>query len=331
MSGVPTVSRVTGDVRALAGRGVLAEVAGAAEGEELKRLRAAVYGIAYPVVFKLLTRRLEFKRGHAACASSIQRMEADCLDRFHDDTEAVVEEVLRNAKVPIRNMEAWIGTRLTAATVNGYRRRRGERGALQRPRVSKWLGRELQEDPVLLDLAVEVLDFVGGDVTVGPEGWPVDRWVARRMAADGGDPDAVLRAVRVNLARVLAAMRTKPAWYESYVERPMGFKRLTAIPLPRLSVESSEDTLAVGTGQWDDPNAWMLERASIAVDRIEAGIAAGGDPGAVVVEVVRALFAEGTGSEHLHETPHHPDAADRAAHALADAEVVRAVLAAITT
>lgn len=263
----------------MARRGELAAYAGTVTGEARRRLRAATYELVQPVVFHQLTRRLELNRGHRACAVAVSRLDDPCLDRFHDDMDAVIEDVFRNARVPVHNLEGWVSRRLTLATVNGYRRRRGERGALQRPRVPRWLAARLGEDPALTALAVEVLEFVGNDATAGPRVWPTERWAEHRAAGDGWE--AAHRAVLRDLDTVLTAMRAKPAWFEAYVERPLGRKPHAALPLT-----PEEVPLPVVA----ETHGLLVELAGLAVDSIEDRLARGENPRRAVVDVVTAVF-----------------------------------------
>ena len=113
-------------VRDLARRGILADRARTASDAERGLLRAGGYALVWPVVFQRLTRRIELARGHPACASSVHRLEADCLDKFHDDVEAVLDDLLTSAKVPVVNLEGWIARRIGPAS----RPRRRPRGSL---------------------------------------------------------------------------------------------------------------------------------------------------------------------------------------------------------
>lgn len=280
------------DVREIARRGELAAYAGTVTGDARRRLRAATYEVVQPVVFHQLTRRLELARGHRACAVAVSRLDDPCLDRFHDDMDAVIDDVFRNARVPVHNLEGWVSRRLVLATVNGYRRRRGERGALQRPRVPKWLAARLGDDPALTALAVDVLEFVGNDASAGPRVWPTERWAEGRATGDRatgdwatGDWEAAHRAVLADLETVLTAMRARPAWYEAYVERPLGRKPHTAVPLP-----PDEIPLPVVA----EADGLLVELAGLAVDGIADRLARGENPRHAVVDVVTAVFGPGS-------------------------------------
>src|SRR5690606_10844668 len=200
-------------VRYLAQRGMLA--ARASDGSELERalLRRGAYEIVWPVVFDGLTRGLERHRGHRRCALGIEYLESECLDRFQDDVEAVVDDLLQYARVPVRNVEGWVRSRLIRATIDGNRRRRGERGALQRPRLPQWIERQIGEDRWLRALAMDILMWVGVPTTAGAELWPYAAWTDRR-AAITGDPASTERDVERDVERVLAIMRTNLRWYE---------------------------------------------------------------------------------------------------------------------
>src|SRR3712207_7455953 len=44
-------------------------------------------------------------------SSSLRQMTDDCFDRFEDDLEAVVSDVLGRATIPVENLDAWIRSR----------------------------------------------------------------------------------------------------------------------------------------------------------------------------------------------------------------------------
>jgi hypothetical protein len=275
-------------VRQLASRGELADHAAAASGDARRCLRASVFEIAQPVVFWHLTRKLERKRGHYRCATAVVHLEDQCLDRFHDDMDAVVDDVFRNAGIVITSLEGWIRSRLTHSTVDGYRRRRSERGALQRPRVPRWLAAALGDNHARMALAVDILDFVGTDTVVGPGIWPFEQWAERHIARSG-DPSTALQVVTRETEIVLSAMRCRPQWYADYVERPLGHKRPLSVPLPRFSSENGTELVLESAFRQEEPDV-LAEWAAVAVAAIDSRIAAGETPEAVVVDVVSAVF-----------------------------------------
>lgn len=289
-------------VRDLARLGVLSNYVESASDDERRRLRAEAYEIAMPVVFDQLTRGLELKRGHRRCAASVHGLEDDCLERFHNDMDAVLEYLFRRARVPILNLEGWIRTRLTAATIDAYRSRRGARGALQRPRVPGWLATRLDNDPELMTLAVDMLEFVGLEATAGMEVWPVSVWAARRVAP-GDDLEAAQRAVAKDIEAVLAAMRSRPKWYAAYVERPLGRKRAPLLMPPRSGPDATEEQVPSQTARDDAGDARVTELAAVAVVAIEARLARGEDPQTVVVDVLTTVFGSGVGAEDLDRRP----------------------------
>lgn len=292
----------TPSARELARRGDLVERAAVAAAAERRRLRTEMYEITQPVVFTQLTRKVEIKRGHTRCAVSVRMLEDDCLDRFHDDMDAVLDDVFRNASATISNLEGWVSKRLTAVTVDAHRRRRGERGALQRPRrIPGWLATSLGHDARLSELAADMLEFVGLDVTVGREVWPVDAWAARR-ATENGDYMAARRAVLRDVETVVAAMRRQPKWYDDYVERPLGRKRAPLLPGPRTGPGTEP------ASHEDPADARLTELAALAVAAIESRMARGEEPRIVVVDVLHTVF----GSRKM------PDAVDRTAVDLVD-------------
>jgi hypothetical protein len=277
-------------VRQLASRGELADHAASARGDDRRRLRASVFEIALPVVFWNLTRKVELRRGHYRCAIAVRHLDDQCLDRFHDDMDAVVDDVFRNARVPITSLEGWIRGRLTHVTIDGYRRRRSECGALQRPRVPRWLAAELGDNPVLMALAIDILDFVGTDTALGPDIWPTEQWAEHRVAR-GADPTTARQVVVRETEVVLSAMRVRPKWYLDHVERPLGHKRPFLVLLPRFSSENGAELLIDLAFREEEPDA-LVERAAFAVAAIDSRIAGGEAPEAVVVDVMSLVFRD---------------------------------------
>ena len=314
-------------LRELAGAGLIARVAADPVGRPA--LAADLYALAWPIVFERLTRRIELSRGHPVCARSVRSLSSDCLDRFQDDVAAVVDYVLRHAHTPIYNLEAWIASRLTAATVDGHRRERGKRGAAQRPRVPKWLTAALGEDPWLTELALAVLDWVGVPVAAGTGVWPVDVWAQRRAAALGdwscGDPAAVER----DIEKVLAAMRTRPDWHLRYVERPLGHKQAPVYAGTQAPDEQADQGSAlcfVTASEHDESRLDQL--AALAVDELERRLADGEEPRECIADVVRRVFAEAGPAWGLDRPPHSgPGHEERVSALLADPAALDRIVA----
>jgi hypothetical protein len=270
-------------VRRLARAGLLAGSAEAAPPGALTRLRGAVYAVAWPLVFTRITKPLERRRRHPDCARGLEWLRPDCLDRFHDDVEAVVEHALRRATGPIENLEGWLATRLSPATVDAHRRRRGELGALQRPRLPAWLAAELGGDRWLCDLAVQILVWVGVPATAGAELWPLDAWAGRRVELTGEPPaarDTLDREVRT----VLAAMRTRPKWHAEHVERPLGHKQAPVAPMP------AEFPALPLAEPHEAEDARLADLAEKALRAIERRLDRGEPPAAAVATVIRLVF-----------------------------------------
>jgi hypothetical protein len=321
------------EVRELARHGALATAMSTATGADRMRLTGATYDIAWPVVFNRLTHGMELRRGHATCARSVRHLADDCLDRFEDDVEAVVDDVERRADRPIDNLEAWIASRLTAATVDAHRRRRGERGALQRPRLPRWLidglaARDQQAGGWLVELATNMLVWVGTPTTAGADVWPLESWAQQRERW----PDPPAHSIEHDVDTVLAVMRTRRTWFDRYVERPLGRKQPpVAGPLvatdgstldrPPLSLVDRDDA--------DDASLHVL--ASLAADEIRCRLRYGEEPEPVVMSVIWRLFGVGDVTRGLDRTPHDvPHRDEWLASVLRDpaerARVVRAVL-----
>lgn len=274
-------------LRELAARGRLADImAGpAAPGE----IRGAAYELVWPLVWTRHTRRLEHSKGHSWCASSLVKLESACLDGFHDDVEAVVEYLFRHAKGPIHAMEGWLVSRIPVAVVDGNRRRRGRRGALQRVRVPGWLAMELGGDVWLTELAGRVIEWVGVPSTAGQELWPVDAWAEARAEITGDHSRPRSVQVAEDLDTVLRAMqRCRPRWYAAYVERPLGSKQPPVVPVTEI------DTM-VDTARLEDSRLAVL--AASAVEAISIGLAENRPPSEIVPHVIRAVFIERVCSE----------------------------------
>ncbi len=277
-------------VRVKAGEGKLKEYARSVDLERRRWLRAGATEIAWPIVFGRLTQRMEHRKGHFLCATAVQRLEPDCLDHFHDDVEALLDHLFDHADVPILNLEGWLTMCLQRATVNGYRRRRGERGAPQRPRPPLWLHRALGLDPWLIELAESLLEWVGIDATAGIGPWPMTAWAERRAAATGdhlGGEAAVAR----DLAIVLEAMRRRPKWYERTVEVPLGRKPAPVFAARRTETGSfvePEPLLLTERHEHDD--AVLQDLAATALDAIRQRVRRGEDTKTAVAEVLGAVF-----------------------------------------
>jgi hypothetical protein len=333
MLAVSDPRRPADEVRALARRGVLATTVAGATPAERARLTGGAYDIAWPVVFTGLTQGLERRRGHLTCATSVRHLADECLDRFEDDVEAVIHDVVHSARKPIENLEAWIASRLNAATVDGHRRRRGAIGALQRPRPPKWLVAALGGDAWLVHLAVQMLVWVGQPATAGMEVWPVESWTAMRYEFTGdwtaGPPD-----VRQDIDRVLGAMRRRPDWYAHYVERPLGRKQAPVLwVLPGSDDAGAEHPSLPLVDQADLDDAYLRSLAYEAVVAIRARITRGEPAEAAVTDVIEYVFGD-HGDIGFDRPPHAVDPhADRVLLLLRDAQerrrIVEAVLAVV--
>lgn len=212
----------TPPLRDLAARGALRHAA--ASQAHCLQLRAAAYAVAMPLVWERHTRPLENVKGHRRCASGVVRLAPECHDGFTDDLESVVTALL-SYRQPIVNLEGWISARMANAIKDGYRVRRAtEMGAQQRVRVPLRLAARLDHDPWLIGLAERVLQWVGVRYTAGVGLWPLRAWAEDRIAHAGPVPDPYT-AVEEDLDVVLSAMRAiDPAWFDKYVERPLGRK-----------------------------------------------------------------------------------------------------------
>lgn len=291
-------------LRELAHRGLLAaHYSREAAAEERQCLRAGALEIAWPLVFFRITRPIERKRGHHMCTIGVQRLEPDCLDRFHDDVEAVVDDLFARADLPIENLEGWLSMRLPRATVDGHRKRRGRREALQRPRVPNWLADALDRDPWLVELAKSILDWVGVEVTAGNSLWPLTAWAERRGMVTRSDL-ANESMVAAEIEVVLAAMRRRATWYDRNVERPLGHKR-TAVHFPSRAPSGgyTEPEPFVPVARHEKDDALLLELADRSIVVMKKRMHAGEDLQALVADVVSAVFGAAPVSRDLDRQP----------------------------
>jgi hypothetical protein len=288
--------------RKLLAAGELASVA-AGRPEQRRRLRAAVITIVSPVVFHVLTKRLELKRGHRACATSVRRMEQGCYDAHIDDVGVVADWVLEHATGPVANLEAWVAPRVKPATVDAHRRWRGERGAQQRPRVSKWLAVQLEEDAWKVQLAEAMLTWVGVSATAGVDIWPIETWAQQRAVARG---EAVPSEhdTRRDVNAVLRAMRTRPAWFEKYIERPLGRKQTPAYTTRSATSGTAQGPLPLDLAPLDQRDeAALVATAAAAVEQILRRAGRGEPAGVVVADVLRQAFTDGGPADGMDRVP----------------------------
>jgi hypothetical protein len=315
-------------IRELAAQGRLADVAAAAGPAQRQLLSAAAYAVVWPIVFSRLTRRLEQGRGHPGCAAGVDHLADECLDRFHDDVEAVVADLLAHTRQPVQSLEAWIAGRLTAATVDGYRRRRGQRGALQRPRLPGWLAADLGHDEWLMTLATRMLDWVGVAGTAGTEVWPLEAWAQQRGISTGSwgsDPGVV----RLEVEAVLSAMRRHPQWYESFVERPLGRKQAPVAARPVGDGVAAVAAPLPLTDPYAKVESEMQSLAADAVEAISSRLGNGQQTEAIVVDVIRTVFS-GAVKGTLERAPHHvADPLGGVTGALADRATVERIVATV--
>jgi hypothetical protein len=229
-------------------------------------------------------------------------MAEPCLDAFHDDVESVVDHLFTRGNTPIHSLEGWIISRIAVATVDGHRKRRGRRGALQRARVPRWLSTALGEDRWLVDLAGAIIEWVGVPATAGTEDWPLEVWTERRSTITGDPAGSSTNQVASDVERVLTAMRgSRPRWYAQYIERPMGHKQLpvgnaspTADREPPESAHVREELLV---------DAAMITIAAAATDAISDALAAGEDATVAIPRILRTLFLGPTSAEAVADLP----------------------------
>jgi hypothetical protein len=277
-------------LRLLAGQGRLAEVARSTTADERTRLTGAAFALAWPIVFHRVTRVYEQRRGHRTCAVAVDRLEDGCLDRFYDDVEAVVDDLLTHSTTKIANPEGWMTSRLRAVTVDAHRRRRGARGALQRPRLPGWLIQLLPDGVWHQRLAIEILVWVGVPGTAGTQLWPLDTWAEHRARATGDQHGSDVRAVQRDIERVLAAMRTRPQWYADHVERPLGMKTPPLAPMIAEQGSGAEPPALCLTEPDEMADSRLADLASLALAAIEEQLADDPHDEAAIGQIITCVF-----------------------------------------
>jgi hypothetical protein len=308
-------------IRALAAAGDLSGAIARSWGDARVELIGGIYQVVWEVVYDRWTKRLEKRRGHRACQQSLRGMTPECLDKFYDDVESVIDYVAANANQPINNLEGWVASRLQMATVDGHRRRRGAIGALQRPqRLPQWLAQRLGRDRWLSELAVLILVWVGVPATAGIGLWPIDQWSYRRAELTHdwrGGPSAVER----DIERVMEAMRSQPKWFADHVETPLGHKVTSVVSM---IVDENGRFVEPAPLSLVEPDAgrdtWLLEYARRAIDVVAARLGRGEDPRTVVHEVIATMFGQESGLD-----PEQAADEERLAKLFADGEVQRLV------
>lgn len=284
-------ARVTAVLRDHAAAGTLRQAASVPG--ECARLRAAAFEMAMPLVWERHTRPLENTKGHRGCASGVIRLTPDCHDGFTDDLESVVTALL-SYRGPIANVEGWISTRMANAIKDGHRVRRArEMGAQQRVRVPAKVAARLDDDPWLVALAERVLQWAGVRRTAGQELWPLGAWAEERMAFTGLAPQEPRAAVADDVAVVLRAMRDSDlAWFERYVERPIGRKWAPVVSgSPRADGAGSPDTEYLElVPEHERYESHLTEAAARSLTMIRGALAAGADARKAVAGALTANF-----------------------------------------
>jgi hypothetical protein len=323
----------SGDVeqlRNLARIGALAEWMSTSPKSGQTRIRRALYEVTWPIVFNTMTRGMELRRGHIECAQGLRRLTAECLDRFHDDVAAVIDGVIRRGATEVQNLEAWIATITKSATVDGHRRRRGERGALQRPRLPKWLAAELGSDGWMATLAVQILVWVGLPWTAGTDLWPLDSWAEQRALSTGDWTASTPDTVRTEIDLVLDRMRMNSDWYAAHVERPLEHKQVPSLSPAQHEYHDTfefEPFMLVRQHETDDIRLTSLARTAIRA--IRTRLRADEDPRSVVPSVLRLVFCDDQSGTGLDHPPHETSEEDKwlAGQLTNDADVSRLVVA----
>ncbi|WP_328322872.1 hypothetical protein OHA70_29155 [Kribbella sp. NBC_00382] len=289
------------EVRRLATTGELTQRFRDGSRDEQRRLRAGATEIVGPLVYERVTRPVERKRHHYQCAGKMQRLLPDCLERYHNDVDAVVDHLFAHADLPITTLEGWLTSRLLRATVDAHRVRRGQLGAPQKPRVPAWLADVLGRDPWLVDLAKAILEWVGADATAGSALWPLGALAERRAGITGGHT-AGEAVVAAEVETVLAAMRRRLPWYEKYVERPLGRKQ-AQVWYPSNTTADTDPTPLPLVSRHERDESVLRELAGLSIEVMTTRINRGEDATTVVTEVLAEVFGGRPAGHDLENTP----------------------------
>lgn len=289
-----------GRLRSLAASGELHRTAAEAPPGAVAELRSAAFGIALPLVWERHTRPLEARKGHRQCVSAISRLAPDCLDGLTDDLEAVVSGLMSYRR-PIGNLEGWLTRRMANAIKDGNRVRRARNmGAQQRVRVPAQIASALGGNPWLTSLAGRVLQWAGVPGTAGTGLWPISAWAEDRARITGEwETIGSQGRVATDLKLVLDTMqRWDPAWYDRYVERPLGRKWAPVAFDPAEAADGGSSAAAGAAGPaWlelvprsERADAQLLELAATSLGLMQAGLTAGRPLPGVVAEALAKTF-----------------------------------------
>jgi hypothetical protein len=321
---------VDNDARRLARLGKLTAWVRTASTDEVRRLRAEATETVWPLVYQRVTRPAERNRGHLRCASAMRLLAPECLDRFHDDVEAVVDDLFAHGDLPIENLEGWLTMRMPMAIVEGYRKRRGRRGAPQRPRVPVWLGTALGDDEWLVELAKLIMDWSGTDATAGASIWPLTRWTDLRLRRTG-DATAEEATVAAEIETVLDVMRSRARWYENNVQGPLDRKPAPLWYAGSAHTARTEPEPLELVSPHERSDALLRELASWAIDVMARRIGGAERLEDLVTEVLGAVFGAAPLAYDLDQPPGTtPGGADEVVALIQDPErldrIVRAVV-----
>jgi hypothetical protein len=212
-----------------------------------------------------------------------------CADRTNENAIALLERFFR-ARQEIEVLEAWATAALMNAIIDHYRKQRGERGALQRARVPKWLAAALGHDPKHVLLAELIIDWAGVPTTGCLSSlWPYGEWAERCAHLAGGRHAYGEREVRRDVEHVLAVMRRqRPAWLAEHILEPLTYQEVPVVHEPGGTAyeefRRARDASAAKDEQYLD------ESASHLIAALQAEARRGGLSAAVVRHLIVAEF-----------------------------------------
>lgn len=278
-------------LRLLAASGELWHV-GMTEAAEVPRLRSEAFEIALPLIWERHTRPLEMRKGHRRCATAISALPPECLDGFTDDLEAVVTALLGYRR-PIASLEGWITMRMANAIKDGHRARRAkEMGAQQRVRVPSGLAARLGGDPWLLALAERMLQWTGVRQAAGSDLWPIGQWTEDRATITRVSEGVAVVSVADEVAAVLAAMKAwDEAWFDKYVERPLGRKWAPpTMGWPDEATSAPDSSLLDLVPEYERAEMRLIDSAAACLDAIRLALKKDCDPCEAVVNALGVTY-----------------------------------------
>ena len=147
-----------------------------------------------------------------------------------------------------------------------------------------------------------------------------DRHLGQQRAVARGEAVPSEYDTRRDVDAVLAAMQTRPAWFEKYIERPLGRKQAPLHTAPSARFDAAQDPVPLELAPLDQRDeAALVATAAAAVEQIVERVERGEAARVVVADVLSRAFADEEPAEGLDQVPGAPPSdIERARHMIAD-------------